>query len=253
MEQIIQITEENLEKEHICCAISDKKCREGYEAKKEWIRSQLRNGFVFKKLNVRGKVFIEYVPAEKAWVPVDAPGYMMIQCFWVSGQYKGKGNAKRLLNECLSDAKGMNGVAVVASTKKQPFLSDRKFFQKQGFERCDTAAPYFELWYRPFNERAPVPKFKEIARYAECDVKEGLAVYYSNGCPFTEYYVAELEVIAAERGFYIQSFKIDTREKAQNHFVPYTNYSVFRDGKFVTQHILNEKYFDRFIRKGEIG
>jgi len=40
---------------------------------------------------------------------------------------------------------------------------------------------------------------------------------------------------------------IENKEQAQKHFVPYTIYSVFKNGKFVTQHILNEKYFDKFI------
>jgi GNAT superfamily N-acetyltransferase len=247
MEKIVRLTEENLEQEHICCAISDKKCREGYAAKKEWIRSQLKDGYVFKKLDVRGKVFIEYVPAEKAWAPVEAPGYMMINCFWVSGQYKGKGHGRRLLQECLDDAKGMNGLVALTSSKKQPFLSDRMFYQKHGFTQCDSAEPYFELWHLPLKTGQAVPRFRDVAKHGTCDVKEGLALYYTNGCPFTAYYAAELEVIAAEKGFKIRTFRIDSREQAQNHFVPFTNYSVFRDGKFVTQHILNEKYFDRFI------
>ena len=247
MEKIITLTPENMAEEHICCAISDKKCKDGYEAKKQWLQSQFADGFVFKKLNVRGKVFIEYIPAEKAWAPVDAPGYMMINCFWVSGQYKGKGNGKRLLQECVSDSAGKNGIVAISSPKKQPFLSDPKFFKKQGFEVCDTAEPYFELLVLKLNKDAPDPKFMECARKGENDVKEGLTVYYTNGCPFTEYYVAELEVVAAEKGHPIKAVKIESREQARNHFVPYTNYSVFRDGKFLTQHILNEKYFDKFI------
>ncbi len=247
MEAIVTLDENNIGGEHICCAISDKKCGDGYEAKKDWIKSQLSRGFIFKKLDVRGKVFIEYIPAEHAWSPVEAPGYMMINCFWVSGQYKGKGNATRLLNECVKDSQGMNGIIAISSTKKQPFLSDRKFFQKQGFELCDTSKPYFELWYKKLKEHAPAPRIKTCAKEGICDIEEGLALYYSHGCPFTEYYANELEVVAAKKGYRLTCVKIESKEQAQNHFVPYTNYSLFRDGQFVTQHILNEKYFDKFI------
>ncbi len=248
MENIIKLTHQNIDKEHICCAISDKKCIEGYEAKKDWIRKQLDDGYTFKKLDVRGKVFIEYTPAEKAWAPIDAPGYMMINCFWVSGQYKDKGTGKALYMECEKDSKDMNGIVVVTSNKKQPFMSDKKFFLKQGFKQCDSAQPYFELLYKPLKEGAPVPTFKSVAKQGECDIKEGLAVYYTNACPFTEYYVAELEVTASIKGYKITTVKIDSREKAQEHFVPHTIYSIFKDGKFVTQHILNENYFDKFIK-----
>lgn len=247
MEDIIKLDEHNIDEEHICCAFSDKKSKIGYEAKKKWIKDQFAEGFVFKKLDVRGKVFIEYIPAENAWSPIDAPGYMMINCFWVSGQYKGKGNGKRLLNECLKDSHGKNGLVAISSSKKQPFLSDKKFFQKQGFELCDTAEPYFELWHKKLKEDAPSPRFKKCAKDGICDNKDGLTVYYTNGCPFTEFYVAELEMVATKKGYKIKMVKIETKEQAQNHFVPYTNYGIFKDGKFVTQHILNEKYFDKFI------
>ena len=247
MEAIITLNEQNIGEEHICCAISDKKCKDGYEAKKEWLKNQFANGFVFKKLDVRGKVFIEYVPAEFAWAPVDAPGYMVINCFWVSGQYKSQGNGKRLLTECISDSLEKNGIVAIASAKKQPFLSDPKFFRKQGFKLCDKAEPYFELWYLRLKDNAPIPKFKDCAKDGICDNKDGLSVYYTNGCPFTEYYVAELEAVATEKGHNIKSVKIETLEQAQNHFVPFTIYSLFRDGKFVTQHILSEKHFDKFI------
>ena len=95
--KFITLTKENIDKEHICCAFSDKKYKDGYEAKKTWVKREFDNGYVFRKLDERAKVFIEYVPAEKAWMPVDAPNYLMINCFWVSGQYKGKGYAKALL------------------------------------------------------------------------------------------------------------------------------------------------------------
>ena len=246
--EIIKLTEENLSDEHICCAFSDKKCADGYQAKKDWLRNNFKDGYTFKKLNVRGKVFIEYVPAEKGWVPVDAPDYMLINCFWVSGRFKGQGHGKALFEECVTDAKGMNGLIVVVANKKQPFMSEKKFFIKQGFSLCDTAAPYFELWYKPFKESAPKPKFKDIARHGTCDVQKGLSVYYTNACPFTEYYVnTELARVAAEKGYPLAIKKLETREQAQNHFVPHTIYSLFLDGKFVTQHIINEKYFDRFI------
>lgn len=56
--KIVQLTDDNINEEHICCAISDKKCKEGYEAKKQWLRNQFIDGYVFKKFDVRGKVFI---------------------------------------------------------------------------------------------------------------------------------------------------------------------------------------------------
>ena len=64
----IQITKENIDKEHICCAMSGKQSL----AKKEWLKQRFAEGLVFYRSVERGKCFIEYIPAENAWVPITA-------------------------------------------------------------------------------------------------------------------------------------------------------------------------------------
>ncbi len=63
--KILKLTDKNIQDEHICCAISDKKSSNGYQKKKEWLKTEFKNGYTFKKVDVRGKVFIEYVPINK--------------------------------------------------------------------------------------------------------------------------------------------------------------------------------------------
>ena len=60
----ITLTPDNIQSEHICCAFSDKKCAESYASKKEWLAHEFNNGYVFRRLDERAKVFIEYGPAE---------------------------------------------------------------------------------------------------------------------------------------------------------------------------------------------
>ena len=62
----IKLTSENLDSEHICCAISSNKDPQVL-SKKQWLRDRLEEGLVFLKADVRGKCFIEYIPAEYAW------------------------------------------------------------------------------------------------------------------------------------------------------------------------------------------
>lgn len=57
MKQFIDLNTENISSEHICCAISDKKCTESYEAKKEWLKKEFRNGYVFRRIDERAKVY----------------------------------------------------------------------------------------------------------------------------------------------------------------------------------------------------
>lgn len=46
---------------------------------------RFEDGLVFIKSSVRGKCFIEYIPAKNAWIPLDAKNFMYIDCLWVSG------------------------------------------------------------------------------------------------------------------------------------------------------------------------
>ena len=117
MDKVI-LTQENIGQEHICCAMSDKKSAEGVEAKKEWLACRMEEGLKFVKLNVRGKVFIEYLPAEYAWVPIEADGYTFINCLWVAGSFKGHGYGRELLKTCEEDVAGTNGVVVMVGKKK---------------------------------------------------------------------------------------------------------------------------------------
>ena len=66
----IRITKDNIDKEHICCAMSNKQSA----AKKEWLKQRFEEGLVFYRSEERGKCFIEYIPAEYAWVPIEAAG-----------------------------------------------------------------------------------------------------------------------------------------------------------------------------------
>ena len=44
MNEYINLSLENIEEEHICCAIGDPKHQEGVDCKKEWIKIVKKNG-----------------------------------------------------------------------------------------------------------------------------------------------------------------------------------------------------------------
>ena len=87
----INLTAENLSTEHLCCIIRSKKPHPGVEKKREWLRDRLKEGHVFRKLDAKSTVFIEYAPLETAWVPIEGRDYLYIYCLWVSGEHKGRG------------------------------------------------------------------------------------------------------------------------------------------------------------------
>ncbi len=246
--QFMNVTTDNIDKEHICCAIADKKGENCVGSKKTWMKERFEDGLVFKKLDARGKVFIEYIPAEKAWCPIEAENYMHINCFWVSGQYKGQGYASQLLEECLADAKakGKIGLTVLSSKNKLPFLSDPKFLKYKGFEVADVATPYYELLYLPLTSDAPIPHFKDFVKLGVIE-DQGMVLYYSNQCPHTDKYAPIIKEIAQQRGSDVKLIKFETTEQAQNAPAPFTTYSFFDKGQFVTNEILGEKKFNKFL------
>lgn len=245
--EYIQVTEENLEREHICCAISNNKDIQ-VSSKKAWLADRFRDGLVFLKSAERGKCFIEYIPAENAWVPIEAEGYMYIDCLWVAGSLKGHGYATDLMDRCISDSreKGKKGLCILSSAKKRGFLADPKYLAHRGFSPCDESDCGVQLWYLPLQESVQPPKFKECARYTFVN-EAGFVLYYTNQCPFTAKYVPIVEQMAKERGVEFRSVRLDSREKAQNAPTPTTTYTLFRDGKYITNEIQSDKKFQKMM------
>lgn len=237
----IRITKENIDKEHICCAMSGKQSI----AKKAWLKERFDEGLVFYRSEERGKCFIEYIPAENAWIPIEADGYLYINCLWVSGSMKGHGYSTDLLDECVRDAntQGRKGICILcAQGRKREFLSDPKFLAYKGFQVADVSECGINLMYLPLAENAKPPKFKDCARYPRT-VENGFVIYYTDQCPFTYYWVPRVEKVAKEHDIPLKTIHITTKEAAQNVPAPVTTYALFRDGKFVTHGIQSDKKF----------
>ena len=247
--EYIRVTKDNLEKEHICCAISNNADIQ-VSSKKAWLAERFDEGLVFLKSTKRGKCFIEYIPAEYAWIPVQAEGYMYIDCLWVSGSFKGHGYSNDLLSACIEDSRqqGKKGLCILSSAKKRGFLADPKFLKYKGFSVADESDCGIQLWYLPFGQDETVPQFKECARHPHTGFK-GIAVYYTNQCPFPAKYVPVIEKIANERGVEFHAVHIADRETAQNAPSPVTNYALFQDGEFITNEIQSDKKFLKLINQ----
>lgn len=247
--EYIRVTKENIENEHICCAISNNKDVQ-VSSKKAWLNDRLEEGLVFLKSVERGKCFIEYIPAENAWIPISAQRYMVINCLWVSGSFKGKGYSGDLLEQCIADsrAKGKIGLCILSSAKKKPFLADPKFLAHKGFSVCDESDNGIQLWYLPFAEGAAKPQFKECARHPHIE-ESGYVLYYTSQCPFNAKYVPILEKTAAENSIPFKAVQIQSKEEAQNAPTPITTYALFHNGEYLTNEELNDTKFLKLVQK----
>jgi len=245
--EYISVTKENIETEHICCAISNNKDVQVL-SKKQWLCDRFDDGLVFFKSTQRSKCFIEYIPAENAWNPIEAKDFMFIDCLWVSGSLKGHGHSSNLLNSCIKDskAKGKKGLCILSSAKKKPFLADPKYLKHKGFSVCDEADNGIELWYLPFDTNTEKPKFKACAKHPHID-ETGYVLYYTYQCPFNAKYVPIIDQVAKEQGVPFKAIHLNTKAAAQSAPTPITNYALFYNGTYLTNEQMNEKRFLKLL------
>ena len=245
----INLTPDNLDGEHLCCAIADKKHQCGVDMKKDWLKGRLDEGHVFRKLDAKGKVFIEYAPLEKAWVPVIGENYSYIYCLWVSGSFKGKGYGKELLGYCIDDARkhGKSGVCTISSKKKKPFISDRRFMESFGFEIVDTIGDDYLLLAVSFD--GTKPQFTEQAKTNFSSEKNGLAIYYSPQCPYIPNCIEQVEAYCGKHHVPLTLIEVDTLEKAKSIPGVFNNWAAFYCGQFETVHLLNEGYLKKLLER----
>lgn len=247
-EAYLNLTAENLDSQHVCCAIADKKHQCGVAAKKKWLRERLAEGHVFRKLDDRGKVFIEYAPLETAWTPVLGDNYLYIYCLWVAGSFKGKGHAAALLGYCIEDAKarGKSGVCVLSARKKKPFMADKKFFMKYGFETVDTTEDGYELLALSFD--GSLPRFAQNVKKQAIPGKE-LTIYYGMQCPFIPNCIEQVKGYCEANSVPLELVAVNNLEAAKAVPCVFNNWAVFKDGRFETVHLLNEGQLKKLLAK----
>jgi len=247
---LIYVNPENIEKEHICCAIgNDKTNKSRSEQKKEWLKLRFNQGHRFLKAELRGKIFIEYGPAEESIFPVEAPGYAMIQCFWVSGRYKGKGLGSKLYREMEEDCRrqGYKGIVAVSSAKKKPFMVDKKVLAHYGFQCCDQADPWYELLVKPFDKETLEPRFWDSARRGRLEASEGLVFMYSGACPFNRDFAGLMADIARKRDIPVKEILLETREDLKQLPTPWGIFSAFWKGEFLSAEVMTQGRFEKLL------
>jgi GNAT superfamily N-acetyltransferase len=234
--KIIDLDYDNIIEENIFCARSYKS---GVLNSKQWLYEKLQDGLKFKMLKIDGRSWgmIEYIPAENGWRPIHAPGYMLINCFWVIGRYKHKGYGAMLMDECFRDSKNTNGIVLLTSDR--PMTPKKKYFLNKGFEICDTAFN-IQLLVKRF-KKAPLPKFNEKAKNGIIKNSHGITFIYSDQCPYTSNHINELREVAAFYGYPVKEIKLISKEQAQNSPAPFDTFSVFLNGKFLTHGISKRK------------
>lgn len=244
----INLTADNLADEHLCCIIRSRKPHQGVEAKRQWLSERLKEGHVFRKLDVKGQVFIEYAPLETAWVPIVGENYYYLYCLWVTGSYKGKGYGKSLMEYCMADAreKGKSGICMLGAKKQKAWLSDQSFAKKYGFKVADTTDSGYELLALSFD--GTVPGFAQNVKSPGIESKE-LTIYYDMQCPYVCQNVEMVRQYCEANDVPVSLILVDTLQKAKELPCVFNNWCVFYKGRFETVNLLDEAYLKRILKK----
>lgn len=242
----INLSAENIDNEHLCCIIRSKKPHPGVEAKRRWLSERLKEGHVFRKLNVKGCCFIEYAPLEKAWVPIVGDNFYYIYCLWVSGDFKGKGYGRELMEYCINDAKekGKSGICMLGAARQKNWLSNQEFAKKYGFKTVDITDSGYELLALSLDGK--MPQFAENAKKEKIKNQE-LTIYYDMQCPYIYQKIEEIKLYCETNNVHVTLIEVDTLQKAKELPCVFNNWGAFYKGKFETVNLLDVTAVQKII------
>jgi len=246
--KIIDITPENISQYGVCGYKDINKHLE-LQRKVEWIKKYYPKGLKIKALISESGGYqgmLEYIPGEYAHRPVDAKGYMFIHCIFVGfkKEFKGKGYASVLLEECIKESKefGKKGVAVI--TRKGSFMAKKDIFIKNGFSLIETAKPDFELLVLKFDEIAENPKF--IVNTKD-DYSKGLIIMRSPQCPYSVKNVDAIIKTADKMNLESTLIELEDAESVQNSPCAFGTFCIMRDGNIISHHPISNTRFENIM------
>jgi len=241
--------------EYGVCGYKDVEKHVELQRKIAWFKKYYPKGLrikalVSKKGGYQG--MLEYMPGEYAHRPVDADGYMFIQCIfvWFRNEFKGKGYASSMIDACIQDAKSarMKGVAVV--TRKGPFMAKRDIFIKHGFIPVDKAEPDFELLALKFDPDDAGPRFKSSLQKNRDLYTEGLTILRSPQCPYSEKNVkAIMETARKKYGLSPRLIEMEDAKSVQDSPCAFGTFCIVYNGEVISHHPISNGRFVNIMDK----
>lgn len=81
----------------------------------------------------------------------------------------------------------------------------------------------------------------------EIDIKD-FTIYYSPECPYVVNSISEIKEYAKNNNIPLNIVKIDTLEKAKKVPCVFNNWANFKNGKFVSNTLLNQNSFEKLTK-----
>ncbi len=242
---------ENLSECGIGCISNPK--HEGFGPKVAWLGMRFREGLRFLLYrDQKGKplAFLEYVPGEYAWRPVDAKGWLFVHCLWVYSEGRKVGGlGSRLIQACLEEARNLGAVGVAALVSDGPWMAGKGVFLRNGFEEVEERDRFQLVAHRLAD--GPGPRFRQID-HAFASHK-GLQVVYSAQCPYLPKSVNDLSEMAAEHGLELKVTVLTSAREAQNVPSYYGVFNLLWNGRLLSDHYVSKGRFSNLLKKEILG
>ena len=248
--EIIDLTPKNIA-EYGVCGYKDIEKHMELRRKIDWFKEYYPKGLRIKAvISQKGgyQGMLEYIPGKYAHRPVKADGYMFIHCVFVGfrNEFKGKGLASSLIDECIKDAKyaNMHGVAVV--TRKGPFMAKKEIFIKKGFILVDETKPDFELLVLKFDPKTTDPKFMSTSLE---NYSEGLTIIRSAQCPYSVKNVNAILDTAKKLNIRANLIDLKNSDSAQQTPCAFGTFCIIHNKEVISHHPISNTRFENIMAK----
>jgi GNAT superfamily N-acetyltransferase len=187
--KIIDLTPDNEALFFICLEDWADEAKESGHKRAQWYAKMRPLGLGVKlAIHDSGQVggMIQYLPVEHS--TVEGKDLYMIQCIWVHGHKKGRGNfqgkgmGKALLKAAEEDVRARGAKGIAAWGISLPFWMKASWFKKQGYAKADKNGMAVLMW-KQFSPEAQAPRWiKEKKRPALIPGKVVVSSYVTGWC-----------------------------------------------------------------------
>jgi GNAT superfamily N-acetyltransferase len=249
------VNADNVDESGFFCYMSKRK-EPGYKQKRDWLEARFAEGMKIKIIHEDGgrdTAFIEYIPGEYAWRAVNAKGYLFIHCLWVVGKGKGKGYGRRLIEECVKDARVQKLKGVAMLTSDRTWLAGKDIFESNGFVEAGSAPPSFHLMVLRFGS-ASAPSLPHNWEERARAFGRGLTVIRTPQCPYIENGARDILTFAKEKGIRARTVELNSVQEVQEQSPSaYGVFGTVLDGKLLAYQYLLQKDFDKLLLERNKG
>jgi GNAT superfamily N-acetyltransferase len=221
----------------------------GYGRKVEWLRRRFAEGlgfFLFRDGKGKPLAFLEYVPGEFVWRPVDAEGWLFVHCLWVypAGKTTG-GLGSRLIQAAVEEARQAGARGLAAMVSDEPWMVGKEIFLKNGFVPV-AERDRFQLVVKRL-KKGPAPRFRELS--SKWQKFRGLHIVYSAQCPYLAKSAEEVSAMASEHGLKVKVTVLRSAREAQDGPSYYGVFGLLWNGRLLSDHYVSRGRFRNILRK----